>query len=73
MSGQSKNHAMKGGTSLYSLCMGVPRVCGKQKIRVCGHAVRCRYITLQKFAESPGGYFGVKRIGITVGNPRKVP
>ena len=22
---------------------------------------------------SPGGYFGVKRIGMTVGNPRKLP
>ena len=21
----------------------------------------------------PGGYFGVKRIGMTVGNPRKLP
>ena len=24
MSGQSKNHTLKGGTSPYSLCMGVP-------------------------------------------------
>ena len=32
MSGRSKNHTLKGGTSLYSLCMGVPPPPGRPSL-----------------------------------------
>ena len=39
---------------------------------------RCRYYKVQQWLVQPlllrgGGYLGVKRIGMTVGNPRKLP
>ena len=34
----------------------------------------CLWIALRLLGnKNPGGYFGVKRIGMTVGNPRKLP